>query len=66
MSPYLIIIGVGCLIVLLILARGISLMGRGGVEEAKRSNNMMKWRIAAQFAVVILVVVFVALGGISR
>ncbi|WP_417258213.1 HIG1 domain-containing protein [Celeribacter sp.] len=63
MSPMIYVIGIGCLIVALILARGISLMGRGGVEGAKKSNQMMKWRIVAQLIVVIMVVVFVALGG---
>ncbi|WP_417250787.1 twin transmembrane helix small protein [Celeribacter sp.] len=63
MSPFLTIIGIGCIVVVLILARGISLMGRGGVEGAKKSNTMMKWRIGAQFGVVVLVVLYVAFGG---
>ena len=63
MSPLLYIAGIGCIVVLLILAMGIGQMGRGGVEGAKRSNRLMKWRIIAQFAVVMLVVLLVALRG---
>lgn len=66
MSPFLAVIAIGCIIVALILARGISQIGKGGVEGAKKSNNMMKWRIIAQLGVVILVVIFVALGGVDR
>lgn len=60
-DPLLIAIFAGCVIVSLILARGISLMGRGGPEGAKKSNKMMQYRIIAQLGVVILVVIFVAL-----
>ncbi|WP_439103689.1 twin transmembrane helix small protein [Celeribacter marinus] len=63
MSPFIYLIGIGCAIVVLILARGISHMGRGGIDGAKKSNKMMKWRIIAQLVVVIIVVIFVALGG---
>ncbi len=63
MSPMIYVIGIGCIIVVLILARGIAQMGRGGIEGAKKSNQMMKWRIIVQLVVVILVVIFVALGG---
>ncbi|GAA3861037.1 twin transmembrane helix small protein [Celeribacter arenosi] len=63
MSPLLYIVGIGCIVVLLILAMGIGQMGRGGIEGAKRSNRLMKWRIIAQFGVVMLVVLLVALRG---
>lgn len=62
MSPFFILVGLGCLVVVAILALGIGQMGRGGLEGAKRSNNLMKWRIIAQFVVVILVVILVSLG----
>lgn len=62
MSPFFILVGLGCLVVVAILALGIGQMGRGGLEGAKRSNNLMKWRIIAQFVVVILVVILVGLG----
>lgn len=54
---------IGCLVVLGILAFGIAQMGRGGIEGAKRSNKLMKWRIIAQFIVVIMVVGLVAIYG---
>lgn len=60
-DPLFIAVIVGCVIVSLILARGISLMGRGGPDGAKKSNKMMQYRILAQLVVVILVVAFVAL-----
>ncbi|RPE63247.1 hypoxia induced protein [Pacificibacter maritimus] len=59
-DPLFAIVIVGCIIVALILARGISLMGRGGMEGAKKSNRMMQYRIGAQVIVVALVVMFVA------
>jgi hypothetical protein len=60
-DPLFVVVIVGCVIVALILARGISLMGRGGLEGAKKSNKMMQYRILAQIIVVALVVIFVAL-----
>lgn len=60
-DPLFIIVIVGCVVVSLILARGISLMGRGGTDGAKKSNKMMQYRILAQLVVVVFVVIFVAL-----
>lgn len=60
-DPLFIIVIVGCVVVSLILARGISFMGRGGPDGAKKSNKMMQYRILAQLVVVIFVVAFVAL-----
>ncbi|MBU2937376.1 MULTISPECIES: twin transmembrane helix small protein [Pacificibacter] len=60
-DPLFIAVIVGCVIVSLILARGISLMGRGGMDGAKKSNKMMQYRIGAQLIVVVLVVIYVAL-----
>jgi len=60
-GPLFIAVIIGCVIVSLILARGISLMGRGGMDGAKKSNKMMQYRIGAQLIVVVLVVIYVAL-----
>jgi hypothetical protein len=60
-DPLFLVAILGCAVVALILARGISLMGRGGMEGAKKSNRMMQYRIAAQIVVVALVVLFVTL-----
>ena len=45
--------------VAVILAIGISQFGKGDIESAKRSNRMMKLRIAAQFAAVLLLLLFI-------
>jgi len=60
-DPLFIAVIIGCVIVSLILARGISFMGRGGMDGAKKSNKMMQYRIGAQLIVVVLVVIYVAL-----
>ncbi|MDP7150842.1 MAG: twin transmembrane helix small protein [Paracoccaceae bacterium] len=62
-DPLFLLIIAACLVVVLILARGISYFGKGGVEAAKKSNKMMQLRIAAQFVAVVLVVLFVWLRG---
>ncbi|MCA0042387.1 HIG1 domain-containing protein [Celeribacter litoreus] len=60
-ESFLYLIGAGCLVVLVILALGLSQFGRGGMEGAKRSNKLMQARILAQLGVVILVVILVAI-----
>ena len=45
--------------VVAILAIGLSQFGKGDIESAKRSNRMMKLRIAAQFAAVLLLLLFI-------
>ena len=62
-DPLFIIVIIAMIAVVLILARGLSFFGKGGVEAAKQSNKMMSWRIYAQFAAVVLVVLFVWLRG---
>ncbi|MDG2339719.1 MAG: twin transmembrane helix small protein [Paracoccaceae bacterium] len=62
-DPLFIIVIIAMIAVVLILARGLSFFGKGGVEAAKQSNKMMRWRIYAQFAAVVLVVLFVWLRG---
>lgn len=54
-------VAIACAIVAVILALGLGQMGRGGIEGAKRSNKLMQYRILAQLATVILVVIIVAL-----
>lgn len=62
-DPLFLLVAAACIVVALILARGISYFGKGGVEAAKKSNKMMQYRIAAQFVAVVLVVLFVWLRG---
>lgn len=53
-DPFIIAMIVACLVVLGILARGISGFGTG--EDPKVSNKYMRYRIYAQFAAVIIIV----------
>jgi len=62
-DPLFIIVLVAMAAVVLILARGLSYFGKGGADSAKKSNKMMRWRIYAQFAAVVLVVLFVWIRG---
>ena len=45
--------------VLVILAIGIGGFARGGEFNRKNGNRMMRWRLYAQFAAVVLIMVFV-------
>ena len=38
---------------------GIATFGKEGVENAKRANKYMRWRLIAQFVAVLLILVFV-------
>ncbi|KGM87827.1 Hypoxia induced protein conserved region [Roseovarius mucosus DSM 17069] len=58
-DPLFILVAVGCITVAVILIRGISTFGKEGVENAKRSNKYMQWRLIAQFVAIILILVFV-------
>jgi len=58
-DPLFIIAAIACGVVAIILARGISTFGKEGVENAKRANKFMRWRIIAQFIAVALILLFV-------
>ncbi|PWK60290.1 twin transmembrane helix small protein [Roseicyclus mahoneyensis] len=64
-DPLLIIALVACLVVLVILLLGINAFRKGGTEGAKESNKFMRWRLIAQFAAVVLIMVFVWVRGQS-
>ncbi|MDO5620682.1 MAG: twin transmembrane helix small protein [Paracoccus sp. (in: a-proteobacteria)] len=53
------IAAVGGLLVVLILIRGIAAFARGGQDARLNSNRMMRWRLIAQAAVVLLVALYV-------
>jgi hypothetical protein len=57
-DPLFLLAGAACLAVVVILAIGISHFGKGDMESAKKSNKMMKWRLGAQFAAVLLILFF--------
>ncbi len=58
-DPFFLMVAAACLVTALILIRGISTFGKEGVENAKRANRLMWWRIIAQFVAVLLIVLFV-------
>jgi uncharacterized membrane protein YdbT with pleckstrin-like domain len=58
-DPLFLAVAAGCLVTAAILIRGISTFGKEGVENAKRANRLMWWRIIAQFVAVVLILVFV-------
>lgn len=55
-DPFFYVILVSCLVVLAILAWGLSSFQAGG--DSKKSNKIMQLRIAAQFVAVVLIVGF--------
>lgn len=63
-DPLLLIAFIACLAVAVILIIGISGFGKGGVDNAKRSNKYMRWRIYAQALAVALILLFVWLRGV--
>jgi hypothetical protein len=58
-DPLFYVVAAACLAVLGILVLGISNFGKGTMEAAKKSNQMMKLRIIAQFFAVVLILLFV-------
>lgn len=57
-DPLFIIAALVMLAVVVVLVRGITLFGKGGVEAAKKSNRMMQWRLGLQFLAVVLILFF--------
>lgn len=57
-DPLFILAAVACLGVLVILAIGIGSFGKGGEFNRKHANRLMRYRLAAQFVAVILIVGF--------
>ncbi len=62
-DPLFIVGGVAVLAVLGILLFGIGTFARGGDFNKKHANKIMRWRIAAQFIAVILILAFVWIRG---
>ncbi|MEQ8900130.1 MAG: twin transmembrane helix small protein [Roseovarius sp.] len=58
-DPLFLLVAAGCAVVAIILIRGISTFGKEGVENAKRSNKYMRWRLIAQFVAIVLILIFV-------
>jgi len=62
-DPLFYLIALACLATLGVLAMGIGGFARGGEDRGKKSNRLMRWRIAAQFVAVVLIAIFVWLRG---
>jgi hypothetical protein len=60
-DPLFYVVVIACLIVVGILMVGIGGFARGGEFNRKHANRIMRYRIAAQFVAVILILIFVAL-----
>lgn len=58
---YLIIVLMAAVVI--VLAVGIGGFGKGGAFNAKYSNKMMRLRLLFQFIAVLMIVLFVYLGG---
>ncbi|MHA3914206.1 twin transmembrane helix small protein [Halovulum sp. GXIMD14793] len=57
LPKYMVVIGlIACLIVLAILAVGVASFGKGGDFNRKYANKIMRMRLAAQFAAVVIIV----------
>jgi UPF0716 family protein affecting phage T7 exclusion len=64
-DPLFVIVVIACLGVAFILARGIGVSARGGENSGKRANKYMRWRIYAQAAAVVLILIVVAIRGMG-
>ncbi len=62
-DPFLIVVTLACLVVLGILMLGIGAFGKGGDFNRKHANRLMRYRIAAQFVAVMLILAYVAWRG---
>ncbi|MCC6008082.1 MAG: twin transmembrane helix small protein [Rhodobacteraceae bacterium] len=58
-DPVFILAALASLAVLVVLAIGIGGFARGGEFNRKHGNRLMRYRIAAQFAAVVLILAFV-------
>ncbi|CUH69259.1 MAG: twin transmembrane helix small protein [Pseudomonadota bacterium] len=62
-DPLFYVVAFACLGVLVILMFGIGGFAKGGEFNKKYANKLMRWRIAAQFIAVVLILGFVWLRG---
>ena len=62
-DPLFIVVLVASLAVLAILMVGIGGFAKGGEFNRKNANKLMRWRIAAQFFAVVLILIYVATRG---
>lgn len=58
-DPFFIVIAVVMAAVVVILLTGIGGFAKGGEFNKKHANRIMRYRIAAQFVAVVLILIFV-------
>ena len=59
MDPLFALVVIACLAVFIILMFGLGGFAGGGKFNKENSNKLMRWRIAAQFVAVLLILVYV-------
>ena len=62
-DPLFILAAVACLAVVAVLLVGVGGFARGGAFNRKYANKIMRLRLLAQFVAIVLIVVFVWVGG---
>lgn len=62
-DPLFIVIGIVMIGVVAVLFFGIGSFAKGGEFNKKYANKAMRWRIAAQFVAVVLILLFVWIRG---
>ncbi len=58
-DPLFLVVAAAVLLVLFILLTGIAGFAKGGDFNRKHANRIMRYRIAAQFVAVVLVMIYV-------
>lgn len=58
-DPLFVIVAISALVVLAILMVGVGGFARGGEFNRKHANRIMRYRVAAQFVAVVLIVIYV-------
>jgi len=64
-DPLFLLVVLAILITAGILVVGIGAFGKGGAFNARHANRLMRYRIAAQFVAVLLILLYVWLKGES-
>ena len=58
---FMILVGLGLLVTLGILFAGLIVMSRGGAVNARWGNRLMRWRVLAQGATIVLFLIMLLL-----
>ena len=65
-DPLFLLVAFAMLVVVVILARGIGSIGKGGLDGAKKSNKLMQYRIAAQGLAVVFILILIYVRRVSQ